>query len=253
MKTLLVAVKIVLIIMITVSIGSVLGAIGYVASIKNNPPIAVQPTIIPTITPILTTIATVTSTPIPVVTPNIDTSDWKIYKNEKYGFEIKYPPSLKPTAEFDAHYHIGSGWDAAADFNSSNGVPVINIPLYKSPKNESDSSYFVSEVRIGVSSDPDDVSNCIEKSFKYAPFVSSLGAEIINGIKFNIYEIESVGMMQYMSGKSYRTIYKDKCFAVEQIETGGTNQGEDYPTITPDSSFKQIDASNIIRTFRFLE
>ncbi len=134
---------------------------------------------------ILSPTVTQTSTSIPVVTPNTDISDWKIYKNEKYGFEIKYPPSLKPTAEFDVYYHLGSGWDAAADSNSSNGVPVINIPIAKSLKNESNSSYFVSEVRIGVSSDQDDVANCIEKSFKYAPFISSLGAEIINGIKFN--------------------------------------------------------------------
>ncbi len=49
MKTALIAVKMILIIMITVSIGSVLGAIGYVASIKNNPPVAVWPTIVPTI------------------------------------------------------------------------------------------------------------------------------------------------------------------------------------------------------------
>lgn len=43
MKTTLAAVKIILIIVITVSIGSVLGAIGYIVSIKNNPPVAIQP------------------------------------------------------------------------------------------------------------------------------------------------------------------------------------------------------------------
>lgn len=75
MKTVLVAVKMILIIVITVSIGSVLGTIGYLASIKNFPPIIIQPTIAPTIT----------------LAPNIDISDWNTYKNEKYGYKIKYP------------------------------------------------------------------------------------------------------------------------------------------------------------------
>lgn len=75
MKTVLVAVKMILFIVITVSIGSVLGTIGYLASIKNFPPVIIQPTIAPTITP----------------APNIDISDWNTYKNEKYGYEVKYP------------------------------------------------------------------------------------------------------------------------------------------------------------------
>ena len=77
MKSNLTIIKIVLTIAIIVSIGTALGATIYFEMLKNNPPVAVQPTIAPTITP----------TPI----SSIDISDWMTYRNEKYGYEVKYP------------------------------------------------------------------------------------------------------------------------------------------------------------------
>ncbi|MCD6550456.1 hypothetical protein J7K24_02835 [bacterium] len=56
-------------------------------------------------------------------TEEIDTSNWKTYKNEEYGFEIKYPEDLK---EIELKYISQSDWppeikvkDAGSDFNCS--------------------------------------------------------------------------------------------------------------------------------------
>ncbi len=73
----------------------------FFAFIKSETVVPVQPTsnsiIIPTATPISELIPMPTSTPIitPSLTPDevseADTSDWKIYRKEKYGISFKYP------------------------------------------------------------------------------------------------------------------------------------------------------------------
>lgn len=74
-----------------------LGLVVYFFIPKNPSPVAVTPTVSPTITPIVTSTPEPTLTPTPVATiiptptPTIDISDWKTYKNDKYGFEFKYP------------------------------------------------------------------------------------------------------------------------------------------------------------------
>ncbi len=59
----LVPAKIILVLIILLSFGTVMGVIGYSLSLKNSPPVAVQPTIEPTIIP------TLEPTEVPTITP----------------------------------------------------------------------------------------------------------------------------------------------------------------------------------------
>jgi hypothetical protein len=70
----------------------------------------IKPALTPYTTPFIspTPIATTPPVQIPSGTPNI-TLGWKIYTNDKYGFEIKYPSNFKALTDKDNLY----GWPNA--------------------------------------------------------------------------------------------------------------------------------------------
>jgi hypothetical protein len=76
-KSILIFVIILFILIASLSVAS------YLSSVKNIPPVVVQPTEEPIATP----------TPEPTIAPtlNIDMSNWQTYKNDKYGFEVRHP------------------------------------------------------------------------------------------------------------------------------------------------------------------
>ncbi len=141
MKSSLTIIKIVLTVASVVSIGTALGTTVYFGVLKNNPPVAVQPTITPTITSSLTPTATLTL--IPTVTPNnIDTSDWKTYRNEKFGYEIKYPKDWKLIY--------------LSDLYPGNTSISLRSPGYQSIKDEN--VIFDGEVYVSVIDNPSNLS-----------------------------------------------------------------------------------------------
>jgi hypothetical protein len=68
--------------------------------------------------------------------PEVDTTDWKIYRNKKYGFEFKYPSRLKLSTN-----EISESDITQIKFEDQNEVKIgamLYLELFKKLKEESD-------------------------------------------------------------------------------------------------------------------
>ena len=185
--------------------------------------------------------------PVPAAT---DTST--MYKNDTYGFTVRYPKQLAIDTTFQRYYHLSDTWmsEAAPD---SKGVPVISIPVYRIT-NKADQPYrsypyyFDAELRIGVSTDTQDVAHCYASQF--APSATVM----INSIAFQKFSVRSAGMSQYLIAESYRTIHNNACYVIEQIKAGSSYREaatpDDIPDTVLDAHYNAIDP--IIQSFRFI-
>jgi len=102
--------NIILVSIIVLFIIAIIGVIFYGIKLTKNPaPVVEEKKEIP-LYEITTTTSTLTETKEKQETtkeeqkiPEIDTSNWKIYRNEKLGFEIKYPPDYKIVESEDSN------------------------------------------------------------------------------------------------------------------------------------------------------
>jgi hypothetical protein len=177
-----------------------------------------------------------------------------VYDNIKYGFTFEYPDSLTPQSTFDTFYHLSNKWRAEIFTENPKGVQIVSIPVFRIDNNsgiyKSYPLYYSAEVRIGASSDSQDVNNCLLSS---PGNTTTSTDEIINGITFKKFPVENSGMMQYLHGFSYRVVHNSVCFAVEQLAVGSsyrdaTSSG-DISETTLSGYFDE--SGEIIKTFKF--
>jgi len=188
---------------------------------------------------------------------NEEANSLNLYKNDEYGFEVSYPKSLTPDNSFTTYYHLSGAWRANAD-PESGGNLIVSIPVYRIESKTgvfmSYPLYFDAELRIGASSDPKDIENCLKEEPNYQGATSTI--EVINGVTFRRFILGSAGMMQYMYGVSYRIIHNNVCFAIEQLKVGSsyrdiTTSSNDIPDSVLDSYYNKV--GDIVKTFKFLK
>lgn len=129
---------------------AIVGVVAYSLS-KNgvNPNPSVSPTV--SASPTASPSPTITPTPTPQTsttpTPSVDVSDWKIYKNEEYGFGLKYPSEFLfkiikghvgpgvPGGDYNQtavaiHFTIPTVDPAYINDPSKNQMPIFTILVY---------------------------------------------------------------------------------------------------------------------------
>lgn len=181
---------------------------------------------------------------------NINLSNWKTYKNQKYQFIIKYPAKFKASHQFSRTYLLGSSWSTGSSISENNDHQhsIVEIPLANISYQKDNAYYYQAFVRVGASDDPKDIKHCQSANNVYLqhPFKKY---EMINGKKFFVFNFSEAAMSQLNSGVSYRIIYHDFCYAIEFVETAGNIAAmPDYSKISKNN---QRLGKKIIATFEF--
>ena len=162
--------------------------------------------------------------PAPVATSTPEVREGlAIYTNGPYGFSVFYPESAEVEHGFDAGYHLGNRWRANA-LPEAEGTPIVAIIPYAVRNESSYPRYFNAMVRIGASGDPEEIARCLRADETAGE--TPLPDKEISGRVWKAFSFQSTGMMQYVIGVSYRTVYEDRCIALEQVRTGSSYREE---------------------------
>lgn len=179
-------------------------------------------------------------------------SSQNIYANGTHGFTISYPENAEVDYDFSPDYHLASTWRANALANAT-GTPIVSFVPYSMQSDHSYPRYFTAMVRIGASSDPQELANCLVPTPDQGE--TAIADRDINGTTWKAFSFENAGMMQYASGVSYRTIHEGKCIALEKVRTGSSYRedsasAEDIADNVLDAEYSRLDA--VIETFTFV-
>lgn len=182
-----------------------------------------------------------------------ETADWKTYKNEEYGFEVKYPNFIELyTIDNDAVIPIHSYMDICNTLDS-----MVCLYYFGKPNNHP----FAASVTISVPKDAnnDDMTeidcanyNDYSDDFKEMFDISNIDVKEIGGNRYYYFPISDAGLGHSKSMDLYRTFQDNRCFEIGlNIEYLSASDDVAISEEEQKSILSQLD--QILSTLRFLE
>ncbi|MDQ5962568.1 MAG: hypothetical protein QG653_375 [Patescibacteria group bacterium] len=201
-------------------------------------------------TPGTTTKAVVTPTP---KTTLPAAKKLETYTNGIYKFTLSYPKEYQVEQFSNFHELNNVDWRVKAT-TAKRGVPVIALPVFRIDQGTIAAGkkyplYLTAEVRVGVSPD---TAQCYATDDGYTN--QKVTTVVINGVSFKKFDFSDAAMMKYVKGSSYRTIYANKCYVIEQVRNGTIYKDD---TMLPGYTESELDAiynntTPIVYSFKFI-
>jgi len=167
---------------------------------------------------------TTTTLPTTTIGSQIDTSDWKTYGNEEYGYEIKYPSE----GEISVRNYYGENY-VYIRLPFAPGTLLANKEL----------------IIIAKKATPETCSNPLD-----APDIYGTETIYINSIKFKKELGTNCGMGKCEESISYSTMREDRCISLSLVLTVlGQLSVERLPEFDQEKETKVFE--HILSTFRF--